>query len=249
MSRTRTPYEPTRTVLDFPSSTEYVKNVLDSKAPPYKGGYETEGYSLLPARYSNLKDEKQKKLISNAIVELLDDPDYSCDAIPVAAELGLLEAKDWFLSLTKKSIEEIRNIKTNNYTNALYCLLNYFYNNQDERFLPLIKVILEKSNDRLEIMQALYVLAEVLPDLAQEEIAKHIPLLMKTNNYESKKTSFQQVTHGIFKKHGDIFCVELVKKLKPYLDDETKTIFLKSLEQMGSRFKPYFEELKKILEI
>ena len=249
MTRTKTNC-PDKSVLHYSSSVQYVKDVLDSTYTlgPWLGGYELEGHTLLARRYSNLKDEREKKLIAQAIVKLLDDPDYSCDAIPVASELGLEEAKDWFLNLSKKSLEEIRNVKTNGYSNALYCFLNFILNQYDKVFLSFIKKILNESQDRLEVMRALSILSEVEPDLALEAIPKHIPLLMQVDNEESKKTAFQQITIGVFKRYGDRFCTELANKFKTNLSNEFRLIFYKSLEQI-SRFKPYLEELKKILEI
>lgn len=249
MSRTRTPYEPTKTVLDFSSPLEYVKNVLDSKAPPYKGGYETEGYSLLPARYSNLKDEKQKKLIANAIVKLLDDPDYSCDAIPVAAELGLHEGKEWFLNLSKKPPNQIRVIKTSNFSNALSCLI--LFSKKHPVFSDvLVNLIESKELTNSEIATALMRLGELNPEAAIEKMKNYLPDILSECSELEGKTTLSFLSSSIFSKYSDGYCIDLAKQFKTSLPKEYQILFYKALEQNPTpRFKPYLEELKKILGI
>lgn len=252
MTRTRAPYEPSKTVLDFPSPIEYVKNVLDSKSPEYKGGYETDGHVLLSSRYSNLKDEKQKKLIAEAITLLLDDPDYSYDAIPVAAELGLPEAKEWFLELSEKLIEEMREIKTSEYTNCLYCILNYFEKTKDDNFLDFTEKVLNQSKDKLEILRVLSVLAEVRPELSLEldKLPKYLPVIMESENEKERMTTLTIATSGIFRNYGDDYCINLAKLFKSTLLKNYHVSYYKALERNTKlRFKPYLEELKKILDI
>ena len=178
MSRTRAPYESNKTVLDYSSPAEYVRNVLDSKSPAYKGGYETDGHALLAARYSNLKDENQKKLIAEAIVSLLDDPDYSCDAIPVAAECGFEEAKEWFLKLARKSIQELREIKSNSYTDGLGCLV--VYSDKQSDFLPYLKKLLNNTELTFgERFSVLYRICNQDPNFVLNDIEKHLRHLNK----------------------------------------------------------------------
>ncbi len=221
MSRTRTPYESTRTVLDFPSPIEYVKNVLDSKSPEYKGGYETDGHVLLSSRYSNLKDEKQKKLIAEAVVQLLDDSDYACDAIPVASELGLSEAKEWFLNLSKKSIEEIRNIKTNGYTNAYFCLVNYAKKNEEE-FTSIIKNKVHKEKLlKGEYSFSLDMIASFDPLWVENDLVNHIEKSLDENQQEVDMTYTAGLIVGRYlEKKGWDNIVTIAEKFKtsaPYI--------------------------------
>src|SRR3989338_4177981 len=186
MTRKSTPYEPSKTILDYSSPIEYVKNVLDSKSPEYKGGYETDGHVLLSSRYSNLKDKKQKRLIAEAIVLLLDDPDYLYDAIPVASELGLEEAKEWFLKLSKKPLNEIRQINTSNYVNGFICLINYA--SKHESFLPFLRNYV--SNIGLTISElsiVLYNLSEVDPDFILKDVDKYLTNLLLIKEKEKDK--------------------------------------------------------------
>lgn len=251
MTRTRSPYKPNSSVLDYISPVEYVKEVLDSRAPAYKGGYESEGHSILAARYSNLKSEEEKKLIAQAVVDLLDDPDYSCDAIPVAAELGLPEAKEWFLNLSKKPIEEIRQIKTNSYINGLFCLLNYIKNNFDDLFSACLRKILLGSKDKDEVFGAISTFSHVKPEIAVEELIKFLPSILQEKKSENEiLSSIKLITSGLFKNYGEGYCIDLAKRFKENLPKEYQVLFYKALEQNPTpRFKPYLEELKKILEI
>lgn len=250
MTRTRTPYEPDKAVLDPTSATDYVKRVLDCKAPPYKGGYEMEGRSILPARYSNLKDDNQKKLIAGAIVQLLYDPDYSCDAIPVAAELGLPEAREWFLGLSEKPMEEMRNITTNSYTNGLICFVLYASKSQ-ELIRILENIILNNGLSTHELFVASFNVSENDPDFVLNNLGQILARLLPAREKESDKlTDISFTTSGIFKKYGDGYCIELAKRFKENLPKEHQILFYKALAQNPTpRFKPYLEELKIILEI
>lgn len=240
-------------IKDFPDALEYVKMVLDSESPPDKEMNTTSGRRLLIGEYSILKkngDEKNRKKLAEVTVKLLDNPDYSCDAIPVAAELGLPEAKEWFIQLSNRPLQEIRDIKTNEYSNGLYCLLNYMRDYNANDFISTITKIVNESRDRLEVLRAMSVLAEIKPELALEKISNHIPMLLETNSKQSKIISFTETTHGIFKKYGDGYCTDLAKRFKETLPKEYQLLFYKALEQNPTpRFKPYLSELKTILEI
>lgn len=250
MSRTRAPYEPNKNVLDYSSAVEYVKNVLDSKSPPYKGGYETDGHALLAARYSNLKDEVQKKLIAQAIVELLDDPDYSFDAIPVAAECGILEAKEWFVNFSNKPVEEMRQVKTNGYSNGLSCFI--IYASRDNTLINVLKNFISK-NILLpnELFITLFNISENDPDFILNNIEEYFNKLIPTRDKESDKLSdIAFMLSGVFKKYGDNYCINLAKRFKEKLPKEYQTLFYKALKSNGKqKFHSYLEDLKNILDI
>src|SRR3989338_9711678 len=117
-------------IKDYPDALEYVKMILDSESHRDKNGDISSGRRLLAGEYSILQrenNETNRKRMAGAIVQLLDDPEYACDSIPVAAECGIPEAKEWFLELSKKPIEEIMKIKTNDFTDGFGCLGVYAY--------------------------------------------------------------------------------------------------------------------------
>lgn len=247
--RARTSYNPKASVYEYNDPIQYVKDVLDSKTPSVDG-WDLEGHTILARRYSNLKDEKVKRIIAQAIVQLLDDPDYSCDAIPVAAECGIPEAKEWFLDLSKKSIEEIRNVKTNGYSNGLYCLLNYLRTHNINDFMEFTEKLLNESKDRLEILRAISILSDVKPELSLQKLPEYLPVIMKDESDKEIMTTLTISTSGIFKNYGDGYCIDLAKIFKSKLHREYYLLFYKALERNTiSRFKPYLEELRKILEI
>lgn len=242
---------PDKSVLDYSSPIQYIKDILDSTYTlgPWLGGYELEGHTLLTRRYLNLKNEREKKLIAQAIVELLDDPDYSCDAIPVAAELGLEEAKEWFLNLSKRPIEEIRNIKTNDYSNGLICLVKFSSKHKD--LYQFVKDLVQDPNAKAsEKFVALYELGDNEPDFVLKDLEKHYEDVLTGDKVEQDQlTSISFITSGIFKKYGDSYCLELAKRFEKSLSKEIKLLYYKTLAQYQTRFKPYLEDLKKILEI
>lgn len=250
MTRRRVAYEPSKAVFDHNSSLEYVKNVLDCKAPEYKGGYETDGHTLLAARYSNLKDEKQKELIANAIVELLDDPDYSCDAIPVAAECGLEEAKEWFLNLAKKSIQELREIKTNDFTNGFGCLIHYA--NYHANLLIYLKDLVNgNSLTTGEKLIALNKISKHDPDYIVSNYKNFIEASFKVWDEEKmglKKHLIYNTLCEAFENSSLENCLSVAKKMKTEVSKDIQLLYYNSLKQLP-KFKPYLEELKKTLEI
>lgn len=242
-------------IKDYPDALEYVKMILDSESHPDKNFDVSSGRSLLTGEYSILckqNDETNKKRMAGAIVQLLDDPDYSCDAIPVAAELGLPEAKEWFLKLSEKPIEEMRKIKTNDFTNSFGCLFVYTEKHVD--FLSYLKKLHSSTNNKLsfsERFSALCRIGEQEPEFILRDIEQFMTDSLSTKSSEQEKlTSLKFLTSGIFKKYGDGFCVDLAKRFKENLPREYQTLFYKALAQNPTpRFKPYLEELKKILEI
>lgn len=241
----------------FSTAKDFIKQLLDSIASSVHPNYydaelakQIDGIRLTIGTYENSKDNKSKKLIATAIVELLDDLDYSCDAVPVAAELGLLEAKDWFIKLSKKKITEIRKIKTNKYTNALICFI--IYASKDNSLINILKQItLESELLPNELFTASFNLSENDPNFILDNIEKYFTKLISERNKESDKLSdIAFMTSGIFKKYGDSYCIELAKRFKESLPKEYQVLFYKELAQNPTpRFKPYLEDLKKILKI
>lgn len=246
--RTRTKYNPKASVYEYDNPIQYVKDVLDSKTPSVDG-WDLEGHTILSRRYSNLQDGKAKKIIAKAIVQLLDDPDYSCDAIPVAAELGLDEAKEWFLKSSEKPVGELRAIKTNDFSNGLGCLI--LYSRKHIEFVSTLDELIDKKSlSNKEIATALMRLGELNPEVAIEKMKDYLPGILSECSELEGKTTLSFLSSSIFSKYGDGYCIELAKRFKKNLPKEHQSLFYKALAQNPTpRFKPYLEELKKILRI
>lgn len=243
-------------VHDFPTPKDYVKQLLDSIASTVHPNYynpelarKIDGIRFVTGTYGNCKDDKKKELITKAIVELLDDPDYSCDAIPVTAELGLSEAKEWFLNLTKKPVEETRQIKTNAYSNGFGCLLNYTHYYKE--FLGYLKSLLVK--DDLTIGERLWVLNKIAihdPNYIFENCKKYVEFLFNSWNESmgDKKFIVYDVLCTAFENSKLEHCLEIAKKMKNEVSKEIQFLYYDSLQKLPA-YNPYIQELKKILEI
>ena len=238
-----------KSIKDFDTPMSFVRAVLDS-VYYITGDHELYGHTLLARRYKDSNNEGEKKKIAECIVKLLDDPDYSCDAIPVAAELGLEEAKEWFLNLSKKSIEEIRQIKTNSYSNGFGCLLNF--TQRYKEFLAYLKTAIEKDN--LTTGERLWVL---------NKITKHDPgfilsnykdfIVTLFNAWDEKKMGLKK--HLIYNTLCEAFensrlenCLFIAKEMKNDMPKDIQLLYFNSLKQLP-KYQPHLEELKKILEI
>lgn len=240
-------------IKDFTDALEYVKMVLDSESPPDKEMNTTSGRRLLIGEYSILNkntDERNRKRLADAIIKLLDDPEYSCDAIPAAAELGIVEAKDWFLKLTEKSVQELREIRTSDFTNGLGCLTVYAY--KINELIPYLEHLI--SNNKVATDEKLSILDKIgnhNPDFILNSLEAFISEIVSYKGKEHEKiTVIKFLTSGIFKKYGDGYCIDLAKRFKENLPKEYQLLFYKALSQNPTpRFKPYLEELKKILAV
>lgn len=234
---------------------KFIKMLCDSYDPSEDiRGYGTpkEGnISAVKGHYGGTKDIKLKKKLANGIVQLMRDEDYRVIAIPAAAELYLEEALPEFKFLSTLPLEQLRAIKTVNCTNALFCTINY-----SERFLSefrnFLLYILKDSKDSHEINHILSSITFVEPEYILKDLEKYIQQSLEYDKREEidKITGLGLILSGIFKKCGDGYCINLAKRFKEKLPKEYQVLFYKALEQNPTpRFKPYLEELKKILEI
>lgn len=251
--RKKIQYDKHWTIDSFKTPIDYVKQLFNSvnavAREDYIASYESHGRKYVAGSYEKTKDERQKKLIAGAIVQLLDDPDYSCDAIPVVAELGLPEAKEWFLNLSKKPIEEIRNIKTSDYTSGFGCLLRF--SSEHNEFLPFLKEIISSSKltpgeysvvlNRISSLDPEFILSNYKEFLEKELIAWN-------ETIGAKKHVIYGLFCPAFDKAGLEKCLEIAKKIKNEMLTEVQMLYYNSLKQLP-KFKPHLEELKKILEI
>ena len=240
-------------ICNYPDALEYVKMILDSESHGGKDGDRASGRTLLAGQYliiAENNDEPNRKRMAEAIVKLLDDPEYACDAIPVAAECGIPEAKEWFLELSKKPIEEIRSVRTNDFSDGFGCLVVYAYKRNE--LIPYLEGLI--STNKVALDEKLSVLDKIGvhdPDFVLNSIETYMHDIISYKKEEHEKlTAIKFLTSGIFKKYGDSYCIDLAKRFKESLPKEYQLLFYKALEQNPTpRFKPYLEELKKILEI
>lgn len=239
-------------VKNFPDSLDYVKMVLDSESAPDKSLERASGRRLLAGEYKILKrnnDELSMKRIAEGIVKLLDDPDYSCDAIPIVAELGLPEAKEWFLSLTKKSIEEIRLVKTNDYINGLFCLLMYTMKHKE--FTNFLKSLLDENLSVTELNRILNCIAIHNPTFIISNYKSYTEKLLELwdeKRMGRRETLFYDFLCPALDKAGLEKCLDIAGKMKTEMPKDVQLLYYNSLKHLP-RFKIYIEELKKILEI
>ncbi|MBI2995500.1 MAG: hypothetical protein HYY52_02175 [Candidatus Melainabacteria bacterium] len=214
-------------IKNYPDALDYVKMVLDSESAPAKDFERTPGRTLLTGEYKILKrnnDEFNMKRIAEAVVKLLDDPDYACDAIPVAAELGIPEAKEWFLELSKKSVEEIRKIKTNDFINAYFCLLNFTWKVRGS-FLDIIKnKVQNNSLNKAEYFRAIDIITEFDPLWIESELAEHIIKAIDVSGRDNDESyALSVIICRYLEKRGYNKIVEVTKSLK------NSNLFIKKL--------------------
>lgn len=236
-------------------AVEFVKMLCDSYDPSEDiRGYGTpeEGnIDAVKGHYGGNKDPKLKKKLANAIVQLMRDEDYRVIAISAAAELYLEEALPEFKFLSTLPLEELRKIKTVNCTNALFCTINYSHKFLSE-FESFLFFVLDNSKDPHEINHVLSSITFVKPECILKDLEKYIQKFLNndTKGEIDKITGLNLVLLGIFKRYGDSYCVDLAKRFREKLPKDYQILFYKALEQNPTpRFKPYLEDLKKILEI
>ena len=231
---------------------EFVKRLFDSYYPYTKDSYGTPEEGNIEAvvgHYKGIKDLKLKEKFAKAVVQLMRDDDYKKLAIPAAAQLHLEEALPEFERLKLLGLDRLRRIKTADERNALYCLNDYANKFYTELNTHLMNVI-DQSKDTFEITHALGIVSRSEPDLILNDLERFVRISFNDDEKEQNKIdSIVIILSGIFKKYGDNYCLALAKRFKNSLTPDVKLLYYKTISQFPTRFKPYLNELKTILEI
>lgn len=250
--RKKEQYNKLWTIASFPTPIGYVKQLFDSAnfgaRVDYLEEYEFHGRRYVMGAYERYEGE-DKKQIAQAIVQLLDDPDYSCDAIPVAAELGLPEARKWFLKLSEKPVEEIRQIKTSDYVNGLVCLLNF--SSKHSIFLNYLKSLLDLQNlsysERLSVINKIAIHEPSLVIENYNKLLQEVLNMWRGREIDKDLIIYRSLCEA-FDKVGVGQCINIANKMKNEASKDLQSLYYYSMSKLP-KYKPYLPKLKKILEI